>query len=99
MIEAIADSTYFRVYEANVKLKNSVGVKLLRTETKQNECDEPRITLESMESEEIEEIEEIEEEVTQDVVDEPVKNPYVPKKRSLKKKVKRPTLQEYLTAK
>jgi hypothetical protein len=54
VIEAIADSTYFKVYEASVKLKNSVGVKLLKTETIHAEepptSREPKIRLESVES-------------------------------------------------
>jgi hypothetical protein len=55
VIEAIADSTYFKVYEATVKLKNSVGVKLLKTEvkhTKSEILEEPCIKLESVRSRE-----------------------------------------------
>ena len=71
IIEAIADSTYFKVYEANVELKTSVGVELLKAETSSVKPSKgsPKVTLESMESEKAKES----------------SNPYVPKLKKFKK--------------
>jgi hypothetical protein len=71
VIEAIADSTYFKVYEANVELKTSVGVELLKAEsvsTKPKKSS-PKVTLESMESEKPKES----------------SNPYVPRLKKFKR--------------
>lgn len=49
-IEAIADSTYFKVYETDVEIKSSVDIQLLKTEHKSNGqkvSSKPQIKLES----------------------------------------------------
>lgn len=57
VIEAIADSTYFKVYEAEVKLKNSVDVKLVEAKTSSKPPEttsrEPNISLKSFEPQKI----------------------------------------------
>jgi hypothetical protein len=80
-IEAIADSTYFKVYEADVELKTSVDVKLSKVEStaaKNAKVKSPRIELEQVETPEetveeqvVEEPEEPEEEVQEST------NPYI----------------------
>ncbi len=72
-IEAIADSTYFKVYEANVELKSSVEVQLLKAEHKNNgqsTLTKPKIKLERK----------IDKKVIKEEETKPRLNPYVPRK-------------------
>lgn len=78
-IEAIADSTYFKVYEADVELKTSVDVKLSKVEStaaKSTKAKSPRIELEQVEVPREERPAEDSEEIKEEEVQEST-NPYI----------------------
>lgn len=85
-VEAIADSTYFKLYECEISLKNSVDVKMKSTgkffNQKEPTIKETKIQLTGIEKTEVERPEPVYEEQEEPIEEKPVVNPFIVKKHA-----------------
>lgn len=85
VVEAIADSVYFQLYEANVEFKNSVEVSVVKLEQKAVEENTAKIELKEITQEKKKAKPKKEEVVMEEVKEVEKSNPYLPTKPTINK--------------